>query len=68
MGYQLAHIGVHNTTERWHMGLDPHRNMHTRPSGLGAQVLGSKDRLDLLQKHGGGGGGVRAKAMRVLLG
>lgn len=74
-GYQLANTGVHNTTIGWHMGLDPYRNRHTGQRGLGAQVLGGKDRLDLLQKHGGRGGsdqgvlgGERNKVLLLLLG
>lgn len=41
------------------MCLDPYRDQHTRHRGLGAKVLGGKDRLDLLQKHGGGGGAMK---------
>lgn len=73
--YQLANTGIHNTTKRWHICLDPYRDQQTRHRGLGTKVLGGKDRLDLLQKHRGGGGagkgvlgGERYKVLLLLLG
>lgn len=57
------------------MGMDPHRNQHTGHGGLGAQILGGKHRLNLLQKNGAGGGagqgvlgGERDKVLLLLLG
>lgn len=38
------------------MGLDAHRNQQARQGGVGAEVLGGKDGLDLLQQQGGRGG------------
>lgn len=73
--YQLANTSVHNTTKCWHMCLDPYGDQHTRQRGLGARVLSGKDRLDLLQKHGGGSGagnrvlgGERSEVLLLLLG